>query len=150
MVERWDHRLKGRRVNQPGEIMDVTARISQFVAEIHFDQIPPQALETAKIALLDTLGVALAGSREDSAKICAEIVRQEQARHEAVVIGQGFKSSALQAALANGTAVHALDFDYSISRGGQPAAAIVPALFALGEPLKCRRASTTGSLHRRV
>lgn len=116
--------------------MDVTASISQFVTETHFDRIPPQALETAKIALLDSLGVALAGSRETSAKICAEIVRQEGARQEAVVIGQGFKSSALQAAFANGTAVHALDYDYSISRGGQPAAAIVPTIFSLGEPLR--------------
>lgn len=42
--------------------MDLTARISQFVTETHFDLIPPQALETAKIALLDSLGVALAGA----------------------------------------------------------------------------------------
>lgn len=115
--------------------MDVTARISQFVTETQFDQLPPPALETAKIALLDTVGVALAGSREAGAKICAAIVRQEEARAEAIVIGQGFKSSASQAALANGTAVHALDFDYSISRGGQPAAPVVPAIFAVGEPL---------------
>jgi 2-methylcitrate dehydratase PrpD len=116
--------------------MEVTARISQFVTETHFDRIPPQALDTAKIAVLDSLGVALAGSRETSTKICAEIVRQEGGLQEAVVIGQGFKSSALQAAFANGTAVHALDYDYSISRGGQPAAAIVPAVFSLGESLR--------------
>jgi 2-methylcitrate dehydratase PrpD len=115
--------------------MDVTAKISEFVTEIQFDQIPLEALETAKVALLDSLGVALAGSREAGARICAEIVRQEQARQDAVVIGQGFKSSASQAAFVNGTAVHALDYDYSISRGGQPAAAIVPAIFAVGEPL---------------
>ncbi len=114
--------------------MDVTARISQFVTDASFDRVPPQALETAKVALLDSLGVALAGSREPGAKICAEIVRREEARQEATVIGQGFKSSASQAALANGTAVHALDFDYSIGRGGQPAAAIIPAILALGEP----------------
>jgi 2-methylcitrate dehydratase PrpD len=116
--------------------MDLTAKVSEFVTETHFEHIPPQALETAKIALLDSLGVALAGSRETSAKICAEIVRQEEARQEAVVIGQGFRSSALQAAFVNGTAVHALDYDYSISRGGQPAAAIFPALFSLSEPLR--------------
>ncbi len=115
--------------------MNVTEEISRFATELRFDQIPPQALETAKTALLDTLGVALAGSREAGAKICAEIVRQEEARRDAVVIGQGFKSSPLQAAFVNGTAVHALDYDYSISRGGQPAAAIIPAILAVGEPL---------------
>ncbi len=124
-----------RAAGSTGECMDVTAAISRFVTEAQFDQIPPEPLATAKIALADTIGVALAGSRELAAKICADIVRQEQARQDAVVIGHRFKSSSLQAAFANGTAVHALDYDYSISRGGQPAAAIVPAIFALGEPL---------------
>ena len=52
--------------------MHMTASISPFVTETRFDRIPPQAAETAKIALLDSVGVALAGSRETSAKICAE------------------------------------------------------------------------------
>jgi 2-methylcitrate dehydratase PrpD len=47
---------------------------------------------------MDCLGVALAGSKEECAKICAEIARQEGAKEEATVIGQGFKSSALHAA----------------------------------------------------
>jgi 2-methylcitrate dehydratase PrpD len=51
------------------------------------------------------------------------------------VYGQRFKSSALQAALVNGTAAHALDFDHSFLRGGQPTAPIIPAIFALGEAL---------------
>ncbi|MBI2539736.1 MAG: MmgE/PrpD family protein, partial [Deltaproteobacteria bacterium] len=75
--------------------MGATARIARFVTEADYERIPSQALETAKAALLDCLGVALAGSKEASAKICAEIARHEGAREEATVIGQGFKSSAL-------------------------------------------------------
>jgi 2-methylcitrate dehydratase PrpD len=41
----------------------------------------------------------------------------------------------LQAALANGTAAHALDFDHSFTLMGQPTAPIIPAIFALGEAL---------------
>jgi 2-methylcitrate dehydratase PrpD len=77
----------------------------------------------------------LAGSREEDAKICAEVARQEQAKEEASAIGQRFKTSALNAALANGTAAHAMDFDHSFTLMGQPTAPIIPATVALGEAL---------------
>ncbi len=113
--------------------MDVTARISRFVTELKYESIPAVAVQTAKTAVRDCLGVALAGSREEDAKICAAVARQENAREDVSVIGQGFKTSALNAALANGTAAHALDFDHSFTLMGQPTAPIIPAVFALGE-----------------
>jgi 2-methylcitrate dehydratase PrpD len=115
--------------------MDVTAKIAQFVVNLKQEHIPEKAVQTAKIAVRDCLGVALAGSQEEDAKICGQIARQENAREETSVIGQGFKTSALNAALANGTAAHALDFDHSFTIMGQPSAPIIPAIFALGESL---------------
>ena len=115
--------------------MEVTASLAKFVAQLNYQSIPPKAVETAKIAIRDCLGVALAGSKEEDARIAAEIARQEAAREETSVIGQGFKTSALNAALANGTAAHALDFDHSFTMMGQPTAPIAPATFALGEDL---------------
>lgn len=115
--------------------MDATAKIARFVVGTEFKKIPPEAVKMAKIAVLDCLGVALAGSKESSARICAEIARQEQAKEESSVIGQGFKSSAMHAAFANGTAAHALDFDHSFTLMGQPTAPIIPAIISLGESL---------------
>jgi 2-methylcitrate dehydratase PrpD len=115
--------------------MDATARIARFVVETEFQKIPSEAIKMAKTAVLDCLGVALAGSKEPSARICAEIARQEHAREESSVIGQGFRSSAMQAAFANGTAAHALDFDHSFTLMGQPTAPIIPAIISLGESL---------------
>ena len=115
--------------------MDVTARLAKFVTDLRYASIPGKAVETAKIAVRDCLGVALAGSREEDARIAAEIARQERAREETSVIGQGFRTSALNAALANGTAAHALDFDHSFTIMGQPTAPVAPATFALGEAL---------------
>lgn len=115
--------------------MDATARIARFVVETEFQKMPSEAIKMAKTALLDCLGVALAGSKESSARICAEIARQEHAKEESSVIGQGFKSSAMQAAFANGTAAHALDFDHSFTLMGQPTAPIIPAIISLGESL---------------
>jgi 2-methylcitrate dehydratase PrpD len=115
--------------------MDVTAKIAQFVVNLKQEHIPEKAVQTARIAVRDCLGVALAGSQEEDAKICGQIARQENGREETSVIGQGFKTSALNAALANGTAAHALDFDHSFTLMGQPTAPIIPAIFALGESL---------------
>src|SRR3970282_405985 len=115
--------------------MEVTAKLAKFVTSLSYESIPPEAVKTTKTAVRDCLGVALAGSREEDAKICAELARQENAKEETSVIGQGFKTSALQAAFANGTAAHALDFDHSFTLMGQPTAPIVPAIFALGEAL---------------
>lgn len=115
--------------------MDATAKIARFVVGTEFKKIPSEAVKMAKTAVLDCLGVALAGSKESSARICAEIARQEQAKEESSVIGQGFKSSAMHAAFANGTAAHALDFDHSFTLMGQPTAPIIPAIISLGESL---------------
>jgi 2-methylcitrate dehydratase PrpD len=115
--------------------MDVTAKIARFVTDVSYEKIPSKAIDTAKTAILDCLGVALAGSKEEDAKICAQIARQECAREEATVIGQKLKTSALHAALANGTAAHALDFDHSFTLMGQPTAPIIPAVFSLGDSL---------------
>jgi 2-methylcitrate dehydratase PrpD len=115
--------------------MDVTTSLAKFVSDLRYESIPGKAVETAKIAVRDCLGVALAGSREEDARIAAEIARQERAQEETSVIGQGFRTSALNAALANGTAAHALDFDHSFTIMGQPTAPVAPATFALGEAL---------------
>ncbi len=115
--------------------MECTKKIAEFVAATHYDAIPAEALAVAKTALIDCVGVALAGSREMSAKICSQMAGQEWAKGESTLFGQGLKSSALMAAFANGTAAHALDYDHSFYLMGQPTSAVIPAALALGESL---------------
>ena len=110
----------------------LTDRIPEFVAANHFDRLPADVVATAKAAFLDCVGVALAGSEEESARICAALARQESRSAEATVIGQGFRTSATLAALCNGTAAHALDFDHSYLMG-QPTAGLIPAVLTFGE-----------------
>ena len=80
--------------------MELTEKIARYVVELQYEQLPPEALAVAKTAFVDCIGVTLAGSREKSATICGQIARQERASAEASVYGQGFKSSALQAAFS--------------------------------------------------
>ena len=115
--------------------VNYTKKVADFVVETSYGAIPPKALEVAKVALMDCLGVTLAGSHETGSRICAQLVREEGANRKATVIGQGFKSSALMAAFANGTAAHALDYDHSALMG-QPTAGLIPSIFSLAETLQ--------------
>ena len=112
--------------------MNYTKKVAEFVSQTRLESIPPAALEEAKRALLDCVGVMLAGSEEESARICAKLAKEDSSNQESTVIGQGFKSSTLMAAFSNGTAGHALDFDHSFIMG-QPSAGLIPAVLALGE-----------------
>jgi 2-methylcitrate dehydratase PrpD len=114
----------------------ITHRLAEFVAHTPSEGIPTSAREQARRAFLDTLGVTLAGSREEASRIAADLVREQGSAQEATVIGHGFRAAALEAVLVNGTSAHALDFDdVSTSMTGHPSVPLMPAILALGEKL---------------
>lgn len=111
-----------------------TRALAETVRGIRYDDIPDEAREVARHCLLDFLGAALAGSRDPLAAILlAEIVRREDGR-EAGLIGHPERATRLTAALVNGAAGHALDFDDTHTMmGGHPSVPVLPALLALAE-----------------
>jgi 2-methylcitrate dehydratase PrpD len=117
----------------------ITRRLAEFVATTPSSGILFEAREQARRAFLDTLGVMLAGSREDAARIAADMVRDQGGSTEASVFGHGFAAPAGEAALVNGTCAHALDFDdVNMSMRGHPSVPLVPAILALGEKVGSR------------
>ena len=114
----------------------ITKTLSEFVVETNYDSIPENAITAAKKAILDYLGVAIAGSRASTGRVITEYVGQEGGVPEAGVIAGGFKTSPFLAALSNGTLGHALDFDDECeSWNSHPTTVILPAVLALGEKL---------------
>jgi 2-methylcitrate dehydratase PrpD len=111
----------------------VTERIARFVVETTLEKIPAAALATAKTAVQDTLGVGLAGSQDEAGTIAARLATGEGAREEASLLGRQARTSAQQAAFANGVATHALDYDYGLATGGQPVAPVLAATLAMAE-----------------
>jgi 2-methylcitrate dehydratase PrpD len=120
----------------PQALPALMPKLSGFVVNVRLESIPAKAIENAKAAITDCLGVAVAGGSEESAQILGRMARGENARPEAALYGQRFRSSAVQAALVNGAAAHAHDFDHSFVLGGQPTSPIIPAVFSLGESIK--------------
>lgn len=113
--------------------MSHLAELARFVVQTPQARIPSQALTRAKHALIDVLGVTIAGSTEEVSRIISRHVAATS-RGSATVIANGARASAADAALSNGTAGHALDFDDSnFVLGGHPTVALVPALLAVAE-----------------
>ena len=114
--------------------MGTTEQIARFVVETNYFSIPSEAIRLAKNAILDALGVTLAGSVEPAGKIIAEYVKELGGTPQSGVVGNSFKSSAPLAALANGTMAHALDYDDVLGiMTGHPTVPVLPAVIALGE-----------------
>ena len=88
--------------------MSAITRLAEFVASA---DIPNDARAVARDAFQDTVGVMLAGVVEPAARIVQKVARVEAAPGSAGIYGTNQKTGASWAALANGTAAHALDFD---------------------------------------
>ena len=94
---------------------------------------PPAARQAAARALLDTIGVTLAGAAEPAARIVQRVVEQNSGR-PCRVLGTNVQATAGDAALANGTAAHALDYDdMCFVSLAHPSAPLVAAALAAAE-----------------
>lgn len=94
---------------------------------------PVAARERAAVALRDTVGVMLAGSAEPAARVVAAMAAEES-RGECRIVGTGKKTGPSWAALANGTAAHALDFDdMCFVSLAHPSCVLVAAALSAGE-----------------
>lgn len=114
--------------------MNPTDAVVDFVSEADLDDFPSEALRLGKRAILDTLGVSIAGARDESVCILLEATQDRDGKPTAGIIGGGIRTDCLTAALVNGTMAHALDFDdVNDSMMGHPSAPLVPAVMALGE-----------------
>ena len=112
----------------------LTHTLARFAVETPTEALPARLLEKAANAFIDTLGVGLAGSSEPVSALISQWVLEEAGKGEATVWGSNNRVSPAQAALANGTAAHALDFDDSLpSMRSHPSASLVPAILATAE-----------------
>jgi 2-methylcitrate dehydratase PrpD len=98
--------------------------------------LSPEVVHWAGVGVLDTLGVTLAGSREPAVRLAARAL--DLADGPAPWLGYRRRVGVLDAALLNGTASHALDFDdCNNTMGGHPSAPVLSALLPLADTLGC-------------
>src|SRR5512145_510706 len=99
----------------------VIERLAGYASAESFAKLPEDTVRAARRAILDTIGVMLAGAREDTAVRARTLIAHRRGHEEATVAGTALRASMEDAALVNGVAAHALDYDdVQASLSGHP------------------------------
>src|SRR5919106_850901 len=113
---------------------DFTGRLARYMVEARDRALPPAILRETKHRLLDTLGAIVSGSHLKPGEMAIKYVRSQGGVAEASVITTDLRTSAVNAALANGMFAHADETDdFEPVTKAHPGCAVVPAALAMGE-----------------
>jgi 2-methylcitrate dehydratase PrpD len=115
----------------------VTAELAKRATALAWRDFPDDLLERTKQCLLDWFAVTVAGAQEELADILVREAIEDGATGKASLVGRSETTLPSTAALINGAASHALDYDdVNFAMHGHPTVTVVPALLALGEQRK--------------
>ncbi len=116
----------------------VTRAVVEELVARRIEQYPADIVELSKQCITDLFAVTLAGTRETGSQaVAGELLDGRDGNGPATLIGRSERASVLDAALINGMAAHALDYDdVSLPMSAHPSVVILPALLALAEKRK--------------
>ena len=113
---------------------DLTRALAKRAIGLRYDELPAPVRELARQCILDYLGVALAAAQDPLVQILLDELAEAGGAPQASIIGHSARLPVLSAALVNGSAAHALDYDdVNMAMPGHPSVAILPGLLALAE-----------------
>lgn len=116
--------------------MGVTATLSEFVAGIRLDGLPPEVINRARFLVLDLVGniIRARHDAESTPSFVAATRAMGMASGNAGVFGDAARYTPAGAAFLNGALAHSLDFDDTHAAGSlHPGAPVIPAALAAGE-----------------
>jgi 2-methylcitrate dehydratase PrpD len=114
--------------------MALAHQIADRIHLLRYEDLTVTSLEWIRAAFVDTVGVALAGIVEEGPRILMQVPGIAAAPGPSLIFATDRRTSALDAALINGTAAHALDYDdVAEALGGHPSAMLIPPMLALAE-----------------
>jgi 2-methylcitrate dehydratase PrpD len=115
-------------------MMTATTRLAEFVGSTSLADAPAAARVQIGRAAIDTIGVMLAGATEPVACITRTVARVEGGAPLCTVIGSALRTSPTWAALCNGAAGHAHDFDdTNFALMGHPSVPLFATILACAE-----------------
>jgi 2-methylcitrate dehydratase len=119
--------------------MTVAQELSAYARILRFEDLPSEVIHQTKRILIDALGCCIGAFDADASKIVRGLVEDLDGPPESTVIGTGFETSCLNAALVNGLMVRYLDYNdlYVIPAGkwyvGVHPSDAIPGILAVGE-----------------
>jgi 2-methylcitrate dehydratase PrpD len=112
----------------------LTRALAEQARTLRYDDISENARVWARQCILDAIGCAIAGASDELVAILLAEMREQGGVETASVFAHRGKLPPASAAIVNGAAAHALDFDdVNLAMPGHPSVAILPALLALAE-----------------
>jgi 2-methylcitrate dehydratase PrpD len=114
--------------------MDTSFAFARNLVNTKYENLPPEVVEATKKEILDLLGVAFGGISQPGATHVCELVKEWGGKEESSIIGCKQKVPAPNAAQANATMAHTLDFD-DVHEAAvmHPGIASIPVVMAVGE-----------------
>ena len=114
--------------------MSATGELIAFIQNLDYVRLSDDVLAQAKRCVLDLLGVAIAGSRTDMAKVSTGFAPSQFGPGNATLIGSSLELNEVGATWVNGTCASALDIDDGHRLAmGHPGAAVIPTALAVAE-----------------
>jgi len=112
----------------------VTERLARYMVAARDQELPEQVLRECKHRILDTLGAMVSGSRMNPGVMALKYVRTLGGNAQASVVGSDFRTTAVNAALANAMCAHADETDdFEPVTKAHPGSSVIPAALAVGE-----------------
>ena len=113
---------------------DITGQLARYMAEAKSRGLPPEVALAARHRILDTLGAVVSGARLKPGEMAIKYVRLQGGTPESSVLASDIKTSAVNAALANGMFGHADETDdFEPVTKSHPGCSVVPAALAMAE-----------------
>ena len=117
-----------------GASIDLTGELARYMVAARQQNLPPKVMLDGKHRILDALAAIVSGSRLRPGEMAIRFIRAQGGVPEASVLGTDFKTSAINAALANGMFAHADETDdVDPLTKAHPGAGVVPAAMAMAE-----------------
>ena len=112
----------------------ITATMARWATDLTYDDLGEQAIHEAQRYLLDSLGCAFGGFRQEDARIALAVLKEIGGEGNATVIGSGEKTDPVSASLANALMVRVMDYnDIYWQQDPSHPSDIIPAAMACGE-----------------
>jgi 2-methylcitrate dehydratase PrpD len=112
----------------------VTRRLAAWASELRYDDLPAAVAETSRMLVLDFLRAVAIGARTPWGASIRGVVCELGGTPTSTILVFGDRIDAPRAAFANGSFAHAADIDDThVGAMLHPAAAVMPAAFALAE-----------------
>jgi len=113
---------------------EITGQVARYMAEARDRSLPPEVQQAGKQRILDSLGAIVSGTRLKAGELAIQYVRLQGGLPEASLLATDVKTSAVNAALANGMSGHADETDdFEPMTKAHPGCSVVPAALAMAE-----------------